>query len=122
MKKIMVICLLTFLFTVNVFAESYVPNDTVVPHNRMSSEEVIEIESLPTTEFVTGVRGGYYLDDSDVPVSIYHTYTRTSDGAIFAGNIWVYYIRHGLFNPEYQHRLYWQGFYEGTVHFQGYEQ
>lgn len=82
-------------------------------------EGVIAQAASDETVFVTGIRGGFYEDIHDVSVSMSYSYFRSSDGAVFSGTLYKYYLRSGYIGPI-PYTIYYQAFYEGTLNFDYY--
>lgn len=68
------------------------------------------------TMFVAGIMGECYLNYKDVPVSMKYVYIRPSDGAVFMGTLWIYYVRAEVIDNAVR----WHGLYEGTLTLQHY--
>lgn len=100
--------------------------ETLAPYkgpsdNMNNDNKVIYPLNLQNTDFIfiSDIRGGFYEDSNDVPSSMSYSYLRSSDGAVFSGTIYQYYLRYGYIGPM-PYTMYFQAFYEGLLYFDYY--
>lgn len=93
--------------------KSITKNDELISEQKIKDSDTLSKETM----FVTGIKGDYYKDYNDIPIPIRYTYRRPSDGAIFTGYLFPYYLKGEIIGGD----MWWQAFYEGTLTLQYYE-